>query len=99
PTPEIYSLSYTTLFRSPDFHDDHVHVARDAVDGGLDLVRDVRDHLHRPPQVIAAPLLLDHREVDLAGRHVVVDPEGAARRLPGADRKSTRLNSSHVAIS
>jgi hypothetical protein len=32
----------------------------------------VRDDLHRAAQVVAAALLLDHLEVDLAGRPVVV---------------------------
>ena len=37
----------------------------------LDLVGDVRDDLHGAPEVVAAPLLLDDRQVDLAGRPVV----------------------------
>src|SRR6266508_2924742 len=36
----------------------------------LDLVGDVRDHLDGVAEVLAAPLLGDHRRVDLAGRHV-----------------------------
>ena len=38
----------------------------------LDLVGDVRNDLHGPAEVVAAPLLLDDRQVDLAGRPVVV---------------------------
>ena len=34
---------------------------------GLDLVGDVRNHLHGLAQELAAPLLVDHRQVDLAG--------------------------------
>ena len=34
---------------------------RDALDPVLDGVCDVRHHLHRLPQVVAAPLALDHR--------------------------------------
>ena len=37
----------------------------------LDLVGDVRDHLHRLAEVVAAALLLEHALVDLAGREVV----------------------------
>jgi len=37
----------------------------------LDLVGDVRDDLDRGAQIVAAPLLLDHRGVDLARREVV----------------------------
>src|SRR5260370_37217223 len=37
----------------------------------LDLVGDMRDHLHGHAEIIAAPLLLDHRVVDLAGGAVV----------------------------
>ncbi len=36
----------------------------------LDLVGDVRDHLHGVAEVVAAALLGDHRRVDLPGRHV-----------------------------
>jgi hypothetical protein len=41
-------------------------------DRHLDLVGDVRDHLHGLAEVVAAALLLDHRLVDLAGRVVGV---------------------------
>src|SRR5690606_15786553 len=58
--------------RAAHLDDRHVGVARAALDEGLDLVGDVRDHLHRPAQVVAAALLLDHRLVDLAGGEVVV---------------------------
>ena len=36
----------------------------------LDLVGDVRDHLHGLAQVVAAPLLRDHARVDRPGREV-----------------------------
>src|SRR6185437_4734298 len=55
-----------------DLHDRHVGVARPALDERLDLVGDVRDHLHRAAEVVAAALRLDHRLVDLAGGEVVV---------------------------
>ena len=38
----------------------------------LDLVGDVRDHLDRAPQKVAAPLFGDHLGIDLAGGHVAV---------------------------
>mmetsp|Transcript_14765 Transcript_14765/g.28422 ORF Transcript_14765/g.28422 Transcript_14765/m.28422 type:complete len:226 (+) Transcript_14765:1155-1832(+) len=45
---------------------------RDALDPVLDGVRDVRHHLHRLPQVIPAPLPLNHVLIDLASGDVVV---------------------------
>ena len=39
-------------------------------DAFLDLVGDVRDHLHGVAEVVAAALLGDHARVDLPGRHV-----------------------------
>ena len=45
-------------------------IARDAADALLDLVGDVRDHLDRAAQVVAAALLGDDRLVDAAGGHV-----------------------------
>ena len=41
-----------------------------AQDAMLDLVGDVRDHLHGATEVVAAALLGDHRRIDLAGRDV-----------------------------
>ena len=61
-----------------DEHDVDVLVA-DGADAVLDLVGDVRNHLDRAAEVVAAALLLDDRQVDLAGRPVVV----AGRRLVG----------------
>ena len=56
-----------------DFGDDHVrlHFLGDFVDATLDLVGDVRDHLHGFPEIIAPPLLADHRFVNLPARQVV----------------------------
>ena len=46
-------------------------VARAHADEVLDLVGDVRNHLHRAAQVVAAPLLADDALVDLPGGEVV----------------------------
>ena len=58
--------------RAPDFDDRHVHVLSHAVDRGLNLVRDVRNHLNRLAKIIAAPLLLNDRFIDAAGGEVVL---------------------------
>ena len=58
--------------RAADLDQHDVHVAARLADGVLDLVGDVGNDLHRPAQVVAAALLLDHREVDLAGGPVAV---------------------------
>ncbi len=55
-----------------DFDQHDVDVLRHRADAVLDLVGDVRDDLHGAAEIIAAPLMLDHREVNLAGRPVVV---------------------------
>ena len=65
--------------RAADLDEDDVDVLRDRADAVLDLVGDVRDDLHGAAEVVAAPLLLDHRQVDLAGGPVVV----AGRHLVG----------------
>ncbi|KAF1061152.1 MAG: hypothetical protein GAK39_05880 [Variovorax sp.] len=59
-----------------DLDDGHVDLVRGtdagaALDVFLDLVGDVRDHLHRLAEVVAAAFLLEHGLVDLAGREVV----------------------------
>ena len=58
--------------RAADLDEHDVDVLARLPDGVLDLVGDVRNDLHGAPEVVAAPLLLDHREVDLAGRPVAV---------------------------
>jgi hypothetical protein len=55
-------------------HDVDVLCFRDEPDALLDLVGDMRDHLHRAAEVVAAPLPPDDRVVDRAGGDV-----GAAR--------------------
>ena len=42
---------------------------------GLDLVGDVRNHLHRLRQVLAATFLLNDAQVHLPGGHVVAAPQ------------------------
>ena len=58
--------------RPADLDDDDlgVRAGRRLADARLDLVGDVRDHLHGGAEEVAAPLLLDDRVVDRAGGHV-----------------------------
>jgi hypothetical protein len=65
--------------RAADLDDGHVGIAGAGADMQLDLVGDVRDDLHRLAEVVAAPLLLDHRLVDLAGGEVVALGHPGAR--------------------
>src|SRR5690606_7787551 len=50
-----------------DLHQGDVEALGGRVDAALDLVGDVRDHLHGGAEIVAAALLADHRFVDLAG--------------------------------
>ena len=65
--------------RPADFGDDHVHFFRigHLPDALLDLVGDVRDHLHGLAEVIAAALFQDDAFVDLTAGQVVVPREDA----------------------
>ena len=58
--------------RAADLGEDEVDRLRlgDDQDPVLDLVGDVRDHLHGGAEVVAAPLAVDHRVVDRAGGDV-----------------------------
>ena len=58
--------------RATDLDHADVGVAGAEQDVALDLVGDVRDHLHRRAEVIATPLLGDHALVDAAGGEVAV---------------------------
>ena len=53
-----------------DDHDIGVVFPGDPRDAFFDLVGHVRDHLHRPTQVVATSLLGDHLRIDLAGGDV-----------------------------
>ena len=54
-----------------DLGDDDVHVwACHRPHALLDLIGDMRDHLHGVSEIVPAPLLGDHRRVHLAGGHV-----------------------------
>ncbi|MNG11315.1 hypothetical protein D3C84_948470 [compost metagenome] len=55
-----------------DFHQGDVGIAGALDDAALDLVGDVRNHLHGGAQVVAAALLAQHVLVDPAGGEVVV---------------------------
>ena len=62
--------------RAADLGDDDVDVVGgEPVDAPLDLVGDVRDHLHGLAEVVAAPLGGEHRGVDRAGGGVRVAGE------------------------
>ena len=54
-----------------DFDDRHIHAMGHLVRRGLDLVRHVRNHLHRFAQVIAAPLPMDDLFVDPSRRQII----------------------------
>src|SRR6266545_2888542 len=55
-----------------DFDEDDVDVLRDRLDRVLDLVRNVRNHLHSTSEVVTPALFLDDLQVNLASRPVVV---------------------------
>ena len=64
--------------RAADFHHADVGIAGAELDGALDLVGDVRDHLHGGAEVVAAALLGDHAFVDAAGGEIAVAAGGGA---------------------
>src|SRR5690606_41307216 len=97
PRPTL--LPYTTLFRSQADRP-----GRTAPPGLDPLARDhasVRGHGFQPERM-GRPLARAHPQLVLAGHHFgfVAQPDRSPRPRPrAADRKSTRLNSSHVKIS
>src|SRR5689334_24635184 len=62
---------------STDLDDHDIALRREALHRRLDLVSDVRNHLHRRAEVFAATLLGDHAEIDAAGGDVVRLRQGA----------------------
>ena len=62
--------------RAADLGDDDVDVVvGQSLDAVFDLVGDVGDHLHGGPEVVAPPLLGEHRRIDRAGGGVGVAVE------------------------
>ena len=61
-----------------DLHHAHIRVPGAAHDARLDLIGDVRDHLHRGAEVIAATLLGNHALIDAPSREVAVTPSDRA---------------------
>ena len=60
------------------------------LDAALDLIGDVRDHLHGGAQIVAAALLGDHPLVDAAGGEIAVAPGGWCARSARSDRGRDR---------
>src|SRR5579862_3728627 len=58
--------------RAADFNDHHVDSIRNFAERSFNFVGDVRNHLHRLAQVIAAALFRDNRFVEAASRPIVV---------------------------
>lgn len=74
--------TFDVAYRAADFDQRHVRgiVALSQTEyGALYLVGDVRDHLHRPPKVVAPSLLGDHIEIDAPGSRVVFLGKGHAQ--------------------
>src|SRR5690606_41553318 len=94
--PRSTLLPYTTLFRSPYGRRERHHRA-----GCLAAVAGGGLHGHGPVDA-ALSRAVDHQRAPGAQRAaagVLVDEPGRRRAADGLDRKSTRLNSSHVKIS
>ena len=67
--------------RAADLAEDEIEILIAVEDERLDRVGDVRDHLHRGAEIVAAPLLGDDVLVDAAGGdvvHAVRRPAGEA---------------------
>src|SRR5204863_9226633 len=95
-TPSIYTLSYTTLFRSSPNPGDSNSIVIPAGSNSIALAfHTVNDSTVEGPETVTLTLLDDNRNYP-APTYVVV---ALAEATITIDRKSTRLNSSHVEIS
>src|SRR6202008_149843 len=79
--------------RAADFDEHDIDVARGAANRVLDLVGDVRDDLHGAAQVVAAALLLNDGQINLAGRPVAVPRRDHAREALVVAEVEVRLRS------
>ncbi len=80
--------------RAADLDHADVGIAGAQHDAALDLIGDVRDHLHGRAQVVAAALLGDHALVDAPGGEIAVAARRrmrrSARSVPGPGRSRCR---------
>src|SRR5207248_10532229 len=93
-TPEIYTLSYTTLFRSEDLVEHGLIERPGPVGIGIG---ERRPPGNRRPQMRHLALATRQAAADLAQR--MGTSELGKQHRHELDRKSTRLNSSHRTIS
>src|SRR5207302_7405734 len=63
---------FDVAHRAADLDHAHVRAVRAELDAALDLIGDVRDHLHRGAEVVAATLLGDDALVDAPGGEIAV---------------------------
>jgi hypothetical protein len=73
---------FDVAHRTAQFRDDQVVLAglSEQQHPALDLVGNVRDHLHRFAEVVARPFLVDYRLVDSAGGDVVGTGGGGVQK-------------------
>ena len=68
---------FNIAYRAADLHNDEINILRHLFHGVLDLVCDVRNHLHRLAEIITAALFGDDVFVDTAGGPVVIAAQAA----------------------
>src|SRR5262245_14037174 len=64
--------------RAADLDHAHVCIGRTELHAALDLIGDMRNHLNRRAQIVAAPLFRDHALIDAPGREVAVPARSRA---------------------
>jgi hypothetical protein len=69
---------FDVAHRAADLHHADIGALGAELDAALDLIGDVRDHLHGGAQVVAAALLGDHPLIDAAGGEIAVAAGGRA---------------------
>ena len=67
---------FDVAHRAADFHNRHVITRRAFVNTAFDFIGDVRNHLHRAAQVIAAPLFGNHVFIHLPRAEAVFARHG-----------------------
>ena len=77
--------------RAADLDHAHIRALGAELDAALDLIGDVRDHLHGGAQIVAAALLGDDPLVDAPGGEVAVAPGGGAHEALVVTEVEVRL--------
>src|SRR5699024_12443218 len=97
--PLLPPCSYTTLFRSYHLYQDGTLEIECEAEADEDTIITLTNHTYFNLQADHTEPIYSHEVTMNSSRYLTLNEALIAEKVQGVDRKSTRLNSSHVSIS